>query len=453
MAGKTISKLNIILTAQTGLLRRDFTKANKLASGFGRNLRSARGGASALSGIAGAASSAIPQLVALAGVALSVGAAIGKIRERLGAIDELAKTSDRLGISTEALSGLRLAAELTGAGVGSLDKGLEQFARRVSEASTGTGEAKDALEELGLSAQELKTKTPDEAFKLVAGRFTNVKTQADRVRLAYDLFGRAGTKLVNTLALGADGLAKSAEEAKELGIAVSRPDAAKIEAVNDAVTRMKAAWDGFANSFLILIAPALEGLAFGLQKVFQALTKTLRFFGLMDRAAQNASKSQEDLKKTMEDVAAEFVDQDKDAETLTKTIDALKSKGEQITKSVRTPAEQLRDTIAELNELFKAGAIDAETFGRAATKAMTEFKESTRIAKDFAKQLTPSVSAARRGTTSGLTQVRQSQQALRAATDNRKRELDELKKSNKLLQKIKMQLEENDQVVVNGIDL
>lgn len=205
----------------------------------------------------------INQIGKLGAAATAAGVAIGTVmvKEQLKAIDTLAKTSDKLGITTEALTGLRHAAELTGAGAGTLDMGLQRMTRRISEAAQGTGEAKDAIKQLGLDAQALAKLPLDQQFGKIADAMNGVQSQGERVRLTFKLFDSEGVNLVNTLALGSDGLAEMAREADELGISISRMEAAKIEAANDAITRASSAMTGVARRVTVDLAPVIEALA------------------------------------------------------------------------------------------------------------------------------------------------------------------------------------------------
>ncbi|MEM6560044.1 MAG: hypothetical protein AAF656_00455 [Planctomycetota bacterium] len=194
--------------------------------------------------------------------ALAAGAGLTVMLKRsYETIDALAKTSDKLGLATEDLARLRHAAGLTGAGTRTLDMGLQRMTRRISEAAQGTGEARGALAELGLDAAALASMTPDEAFRRIAGAMSNVENQSDRVRLAFKLFDSEGVALVNTLAMGEEGLAAAGAEADRLGLAISRADAAKIEQANDAMTRMQAVFTGAANMLAIQLAPYIEATA------------------------------------------------------------------------------------------------------------------------------------------------------------------------------------------------
>ena len=110
-----------------------------------------------LTKLRGAVNSTQGRFAQLAGVA-GLGALVQTSRT---AVDELGKVSDKLGISTERLAGLQHAAELTGNSTRNLNLGLQRMVRRVAEAAEGTGEAQNALAELGLDAKELAQLSPD----------------------------------------------------------------------------------------------------------------------------------------------------------------------------------------------------------------------------------------------------------------------------------------------------
>ena len=175
--------------------------------------------------------------------------------------DQLAKTADKIGMTTEALAGLRHAAELTGVSAGTMDMAMQRLTRRVSEAANGTGEAVGALHELGINASELEQLPLDEQMNVIADSMAKVKSQSDKVRLAMKLFDSEGVALVNTLAGGSEGLAKMAAEANVLGLALSRADTAQIEAANDSITRAKAVFTGLGNQLAVAFAPIIETVA------------------------------------------------------------------------------------------------------------------------------------------------------------------------------------------------
>tara|TARA_E500000318_G_scaffold27392_1_gene27609 strand:- start:406 stop:2136 length:1731 start_codon:yes stop_codon:yes gene_type:complete len=186
--------------------------------------------------------------------AAAIGAVVAKSSTE---IDKLAKTSERLGIPIEKLQALHRMAELSGVRVNTLNMAMQRMTRRVSEAANGTGEAQNALAELGLDAERLAALSPDQQFKLISEAMAGVANQGDRVRLAMRLFDSEGVALVNTMALGADAIDKVGERLRQLGVTLSETDAGKVEAANDAFSEMAAAVQGAANRLTVELAPII----------------------------------------------------------------------------------------------------------------------------------------------------------------------------------------------------
>ena len=207
--------------------------------------------------VGGAVLSAKTAIVGLVGAA-GFGALI---KQGLAAGDALAKTADKIGVTTEALAGMRHAAELTGVSTETMDMALQRFTRRASEAALGTGEAVGALRELGLNAEELNKLPLDVQMEQVADAMGGLSTQSDRVRIAMKLFDSEGVALVNTLGGGSEALRAMIDEADHLGLALSRSATAQIEAANDAFTRAKGVVTGLTNQFAVAFAPILETIA------------------------------------------------------------------------------------------------------------------------------------------------------------------------------------------------
>lgn len=196
------------------------------------------------------------------GGGLALAATTAMVTKQLAVADATAKTADKLGLTTEALGGLRHAAELTGVAQSKLDIALQRMTRRlVDVAQTGGGPAAAALDQLGLKASELMKLRPEQQMAVIADKMKGIETQSQRVAIAFKLFDSEGVALVNTLALGSEGLAEAAKEAQLLGIAMTRIDAAKIEAANDAITRATGVVTGLGNEITVQVAPIIEGLA------------------------------------------------------------------------------------------------------------------------------------------------------------------------------------------------
>lgn len=191
----------------------------------------------------------------------AAGATAALVKMRMSAVDNLAKTADKLGVTTEALAGLQHAAQLSGVSTQQFDKALQNMGVQVANAAKGTGLAVRALDDLGINALALSQLPLDQQMHEVAKAMEGVESQSEKVRIAYELFGARGVGVLNMMKNGADAMQDMAKEADTLGIAISRIDAAMIEQANDDVQRAKSVFQGFGNQIATELSPLISALA------------------------------------------------------------------------------------------------------------------------------------------------------------------------------------------------
>jgi hypothetical protein len=235
---KGTRKLEIIITASARAATRVF---NKLKTGM-RSVVSA--GAKVGLGIASGFAAAGAVLTAISVKVLNLA-------------DDLGKTADRLGVTTEELSAFRHQMELAGASTKEADTIMKFMQRSLSDAAEGTGEATAALEKLGLNAEELKSQAPTVALENITRALEGVESSADKTAIAMDIFGRSGDRILNTTA---DAFGEARKEAEMFGIAMSRQDAKQMENINDSITRVKAAITGASIQLIKQFSPAMEAI-------------------------------------------------------------------------------------------------------------------------------------------------------------------------------------------------
>ena len=180
------------------------------------------------------------------------------VKASIDATDTLKKTADKIGTTTEALSALRYAAEISGVATNTLDMAMQRFTRRTAEAAKGTGEAKSALKELGIDARKLQRLSLDQQMLVLSDAFSGVGSEADKVRLAFKLFDSEGVALVNTLSLGSKGLEDLFGRAKALGLVMSGNAAGGVEKAKDALHDLFSVGKGLRDQFVAALAPAIE---------------------------------------------------------------------------------------------------------------------------------------------------------------------------------------------------
>ena len=193
--------------------------------------------------------------------ALSARAAVGALSDTISRLDDIGKTADRIGITTDALQELRTVAESAGVSQSALDTSIEKFGRGLSEASMGIGTAKVALKELNLSADDLMKLGLEDAMGKVADEIKKVPSPMERTALAMQLFGRSGAPMLNLLREGSDGMAKMRADARALGIVIDEDLIRNAEESQTQLDLMSRVISAQLSSALIELAPILVGAA------------------------------------------------------------------------------------------------------------------------------------------------------------------------------------------------
>ena len=184
-------------------------------------------------------------------------------KKSIDAMDNLAKMSAKVGVSTESLSQLEFAAQLSGTSLEGLNTGLLRLSRTASDAANGLTTAQRAFDAIGVSAQKSdgSLKATDEILLEVADKFAVLEDGAAKAALAQELFGRSGAQLIPLLNKGRDGIAELTAEADRLGLTIDSSAAAAAERFNDNITRLQSATKGLVNQTTAQLLPTLEAIS------------------------------------------------------------------------------------------------------------------------------------------------------------------------------------------------
>ena len=199
------------------------------------------------------------KLATLGGAALAPMLGAAKMFGSAG--DDLAKMSQRTGASVEALSQLGYAAAMADVDMEGLDKGLRKMQKFLDSAATGSGEARESLARLGLTAANLAGLAPDKQFELLADRLDKVADPAAKAALAMKVFGREGTSLIPLMVGGAAGIEDLRKRASELGLTISTRAAAGAMRFHDALKTLWAVVRRAGFAIGESLAPVLQKLA------------------------------------------------------------------------------------------------------------------------------------------------------------------------------------------------
>lgn len=198
--------------------------------------------------------------VAAAAAAAGAAATAALVKGAIDSADSLSKLSKSVGVSTEKLSALQYAAELSGVKNDELSASLIKLNKNSRDAFLGVGGAKDAFDMLGISVSTAsgQLKTNDQILAQVFDKFAAMPDGIEKTALAVDIFGRSGATLIPLLNEGTQGLSAMSEEASRLGLIVSADTAKASEQFNDNLDKMQQSLRGLGLRIAEEALPALN---------------------------------------------------------------------------------------------------------------------------------------------------------------------------------------------------
>jgi len=192
--------------------------------------------------------------------------------------DEAIKFSKALGISLESYLGLTHAVKLSGGEVADMQKALGQLSKRSLEVTQGNKTMGKIFDQIGVKVTDGSGKlrgTTDVLLDL-ADKFKAMPDGMKKTGLAMQLFGRTGQKLIPMFNEGKAGIKGMMEEAKRLGIVLSKDQAKIAEEYNDEMLRAGSILVGLRNTISLRVLPAI--------------TRNIRAFQLWAREGDNLKR-------------------------------------------------------------------------------------------------------------------------------------------------------------------
>ena len=238
-------------------------------------------------------------LFAAAAAAAAIVIVTKLVKAQLKAIDAAAKLADKLGITMEIMGGLEHIAQITGTSVQTMGRAMQRLDVELTRANEGIGYAGPALERLGLSTRELIGLNPEEAFFRVAESLQGMTDRTMQSRIAMDLFGRQGLEMLGTIRRYGSSLNELSQEARALGLTMSRETAAKVEQFNDQIWRIKATAIGLARQFTVNLTPALTSVADAVVDLLREGEPLRRFFDGFLEVVRDVSNEIVELNRVM----------------------------------------------------------------------------------------------------------------------------------------------------------
>jgi len=183
----------------------------------------------------------------------------GFVKNTALAMDEVARSSERLNIAVSSLEALKFAAEQSGVPVETLECSLSTLHKTALEARWGVVESAQKFRLLGISVTEAngQLKNPLKLLDELADRMHSMPNPVKQAWAMDKIFGDEGQMLLPLLKQGSKGLAKFKEEAQKFGMVFDDQAIKRSRDFSKVLKFFNAALRGLARTFVDAFIPAI----------------------------------------------------------------------------------------------------------------------------------------------------------------------------------------------------
>lgn len=178
--------------------------------------------------------------------------------------DNIDKASQKFMLSREAYQEWAFVAERSGFEIETLGNAVVDLSKKVGE---GKEDILSVLEEIGVSAADAMTATPEELFDMVINGLQGVDESTRRAYLADKLMGEAAKQLNPLLNTSAEETQKLKDEVHALGGVMSDQLVNQSAKFQDSQTNLQTAWDGVKNHLAEKTLPGMTQIVDGLTQM------------------------------------------------------------------------------------------------------------------------------------------------------------------------------------------
>lgn len=386
------------ITANTSGLTTSVSKVETLLNSLGRTTAnldavfktklgaSFQGLQSQLAGFGVTIPAAAAGLAAFGAGAAAITANLLKLEDR---VENLGNKAAQLGVSFGFVQVLENAAARSGTSIDSVAGGIARLQNSLLGVDEESKKAKSALENLGVTADELRDLTPTRQYVLLADALQNIEDPARRTATAIALFGRSGVELLPFF----NNIGKAALDMQRLGGAMNDLDKQRLDEFGDGIDAITTAtsrvfeilgttFAGLGEGVAKGLGDAIGGLAAAIEPVLDVLAVFLDLLGLVAQAAGAAVNILGNLVGAVLNVGSAL------GETLSANISAAVRPFEAVTKGIQAATVEFGDYVKTVPLLGPA----YEAVQEAASTALTAITRDTRAADDAAEALAAKLS-------------------------------------------------------------
>lgn len=311
--------------------------------------------------------------------ALAAGISIGAFKEVIDTLDELGKRARDIGITASQLQEFQHQAKLAGISTSELDVSMRSFNRNVSLAAMGTGEARKALDSMGISLVKAngEAKNQSELLQEVSTYFAQNAGDAENAGRATRIFGERGAEMLRIFEQGENSVnkifdAKGIDEAAEAAERFNRHVEKGKNLLFKGTVKVVDGW-GKIFDFGEAAWDAITGKGFGASELKRIEDEANRENDIrLQKIANEEAQRKSYILKTINEANEKFF-------TTTQRTKELEEQREIVIEKLKVAKE-------ELNKLDKRSVEYADAYA-AAVKLKGEYiKINTRLAKKEADE-------------------------------------------------------------------
>jgi len=178
--------------------------------------------------------------------------------------DRVDKASQKLGLSAQAYQEWDYVLSQNGASIDSLGVGMKTLQKTMDGLTEDGGRASDAFAKVGLNFDDVKNKSPEEAFDLTVRALQNMPPGAEKTAAALQLLGKQGMELMPLLNQTAEETEGLKNRANELGMVMSEDAVSASVKFTDSMDTLKRTFGDVKNAIGSQLLPGLTMVTDGL---------------------------------------------------------------------------------------------------------------------------------------------------------------------------------------------
>ena len=213
-------------------------------------------------------------------------ALISMTKEAASNADDLLTLASVTGMTTDSVQELNYMADLTDVSLDRIKDSLKETTNKMQEAATGTGDAYDAYQRLGVEITNAdgSLRSAQDVFYDTIDALGEIKNQTERDALAMDLMSESAQELNPLIDIGGEKMRAYAQEAHDMGYVLDKDALKSLQAVDDAYSRLQKTQEGVKNQLAVEFAPYLKEFYGEATKGIKNLGDAVKNSGIVDAA-------------------------------------------------------------------------------------------------------------------------------------------------------------------------